>query len=95
MKLRRVRPLVRDAGPPVASSIRSIGAEAHTGDVWIQKGSRNARFSNEFRRNPGYTYINRCYAYAAARKQLVVGRPLDNIVTLYPMDEVFAEGFGP
>jgi hypothetical protein len=35
------------------------------------------------------------YAYDAARRQLVVGRPLDNVVTLLTMDQLFADGFEP
>jgi hypothetical protein len=33
------------------------------------------------------------FAYDAARHQLVVGRPADNIVSLFTMDQVFADSF--
>ena len=33
------------------------------------------------------------YAYDATRHQLVVGRPADNIVTLFTMDQIFADRF--
>jgi len=33
------------------------------------------------------------FAYDAVRHQLVVGRPADNIVSLFTMDQVFADSF--
>ena len=35
------------------------------------------------------------HAYDATRKRLVVGRPLDNMISLWTLDQVFADGFEP
>jgi hypothetical protein len=33
------------------------------------------------------------FAYDASRKRLAVGRPADNIVSLFTMDQIFASGY--
>ncbi|MEP7097158.1 MAG: hypothetical protein ABI748_05795, partial [Dokdonella sp.] len=33
------------------------------------------------------------FAYDATRQRLAVGRPADNIVSLFTMDQIFANGF--
>jgi hypothetical protein len=35
------------------------------------------------------------HAYDPARKQLVVGRPLENMISLFTMDALFVDGFEP
>lgn len=42
--------------------------------------------------NGGGTMV---YAYDAAREQLVVGRPAENIVSLFTMEQIFADNFEP
>jgi hypothetical protein len=35
------------------------------------------------------------YDYDATRHQLVVGRPVENVVSLFTMDQIFAGDFDP
>jgi hypothetical protein len=35
------------------------------------------------------------YAYDSSRHQLIVGRPVDNVVSLFTMDQIFADGLDP
>jgi hypothetical protein len=39
------------------------------------------------------TYPEGTFAYDPARKRLVVGRPIANVVSLFTMDQIFADGF--
>ena len=39
------------------------------------------------------SYTGLPFTYDPARHQLIVGRPMDNVVTLITMDEIFAAGF--